>query len=125
MPLTNDGATLALESGLVAATFYMSLHTGSPPTSSNEVSGNGYAREQVLASQMTTTDNSSALNASIQWNTPTGSGWGTPTVLGIYDALTGGDLLGYGTITPAISAIVANTDVDTNSGNLTFTIPLS
>jgi hypothetical protein len=91
------------------ATVYVALFTTAPTNdagaSAVEVSGNAYARAAI-----TTTTQWSAISgapaaagqisnsATVTFATPTGS-WGTIVAIGIYDALTVGNLLYWNTIT--------------------------
>jgi len=94
---------------------FIGLLTANPTdsTAGTEVAGNAYARVSVASSMAnwagtqgpTTTVASSgntgttSNNAVITFPTPTPSGWGTLTGVGIYDALTGGNLLVYSALT--------------------------
>ena len=123
MPITAHGGNDCLTSGLVQQTLWLSLHTGTGAVStSNEVSGNAYARQEVSSGDWTTSSNVATLNSNIQWPTPTGNGWGTPTRVGLYDASTSGNLVAYGSISPAVAEITAGSDVDTLANNLSITI---
>lgn len=106
---------------------YMGLFTTDPTDSASgtEVSGSGYARIQidtVMASATTGSDNSSITNSSnITFAAASGGDFGTITHIGIFDALSGGNLLAHG----ALSASKIISDGDTfqiTSGNLTITI---
>lgn len=81
-------------------TIYMALFTTNPTDAGTgtEVTGNGYARKSVAFSTATTGTTSNP--ADVLFATPTGA-WGTVTHFGLYDALTGGNLLWHGPLTTA------------------------
>jgi hypothetical protein len=97
---------------------YIGLLTGAPSDSGGgtEVSGNAYARvkaaagaSQALTDWKSTQNDSLASSGTggnttntnaVNFPTPTAT-WGTVTHFGIYDALTGGNLLFWGTLTIA------------------------
>ena len=108
-------------------TAYMGLFTTDPTDSASgtEVSGNGYNRIEIsskMASATTGSDNSSIVsNADITFPTASGGDFGVITHIGIFDALTSGNLLAHGALTSAKTI----SDGDTfriNSGSLTITI---
>jgi len=90
---------------------FLALHVAAPndtlPT--NEVSGGNYARIAVaqLDASWTITGKSISNAGIIAFNAPNAA-WGTITHIGIYDALTGGNLLAWDTLTN--SKIVGATD---------------
>ena len=105
----------------------MGLFTTDPTDSASgtEVSGNGYARIEIsskMASASTGSDNSTIVsNADITFPTASGGDFGVITHIGIFDALTSGNLLAHGALTSAKTI----SDGDTfriNSGSLTITI---
>jgi len=84
---------------------YIGLHTADPTDdgSGAEVSGNGYAR-QIMdfgASSSGTASNSSA----VEFPAASGGDWGTITHIGIYDALTSGNLLFHAALTTSKSIL--------------------
>lgn len=91
---------------------YVSLHTADPTDAGTgtEVSGTSYARIQVSAWDAAASRATQNTNA-ITW-AAAGSNWGTVTHIGIWDALTTGNLLFYGQLT---------TSKDVNTG-VTFSI---
>jgi hypothetical protein len=108
-------------------TAYMGLFTTDPTDSASgtEVSGNGYARIEIsskMASASTGSDNSTIVsNADITFPTASGGDFGVITHIGIFDALTSGNLLASGSLTSSKTI----SDGDTfriNSGSLTITI---
>lgn len=98
----------------VPATWYVALSTTTPAQAEGstphwnftEPSGNGYARVSVANTsthwEATTTEPSNGYTmvnkTAVTFPTPTGS-WGTVTYFGIFDASTGGNLIGYGALT--------------------------
>ena len=125
MPLTNAGAEVCLSGpGLVAATRHYSLFVGDPSGAGVEVSATGYGRLARTTAQQTVTDNAVSVSAG-EWEDSAQASWGTPTYVGIHTASSGGDLLAYDDISPALSEIVTGTRVFMNAGDITITIPLS
>lgn len=78
---------------------YLGLHTADPTDAGTgaEVSGNGYARKSIGfdASSSGTASNSAA----VEFAAASGGNWGTITHIGIYDALTSGNLLFHSALT--------------------------
>lgn len=125
MPLTNAGAGVCLSGpGLVAATRHLSLFVGDPTASGVEVTATGYSRLARTTAQMVVTDNAVSVSAG-EWEDSAQASWGAPTYVGVHTASSGGDLLAYQQIDPALSEIVAGTRVHANAGDITVTIPLS
>ena len=80
-------------------TIYVGLYTTMPAddgTGGIEVSGGSYARQSVVFAAPVA--GQTANNALVQFPTAT-AGWGTVLGVGLFDALTGGNLLYYGTLT--------------------------
>jgi hypothetical protein len=106
---------------------YIGLFTSDPTDSASgtEVSGNGYARIRIdnkMASATTGSDNSSIVsNTNITFAAASGGDFGTITHIGIFDALTSGNLLAHGALT-ASKTISDGDTFQINSGNLTITI---
>jgi hypothetical protein len=104
MSLTNTYETHALQYLLTTATltrptaWYVGLYTADPTdtgSGATEISGNGYARKAVT---FTVTGNEATNSGSIDFDAATGS-WGTVSHIGIFDALTSGNLLFTGALT--------------------------
>ena len=91
----------------VPSTFYLALYTATPNAGGGgtELSGNGYARQTVA---FTTTAQTSSNTAAVEYPTATAS-WGTITSVGVFDALTSGNLLAFGNLTA--SKTIASGDV--------------
>jgi len=79
------------------STLYLSLHTANPDEdgSGAEVSGGGYARQSMA---MTVTGNTASNDSAVEYPTATAN-YGTVTHVGVYDALTSGNLLCYASLT--------------------------
>ncbi len=93
-------------------TLYLAIHTTNPveDNTGTEVSGSAYARQTVA---FTVTTNTASNTAAVEFPTATGS-WGTLTHVGVYDALTSGNLLAY-------AALTTNKIIDTND---VFRVPV-
>lgn len=88
-------------------THYLALYTAAPGETGGgtELSGNAYARQSVA---FTTTGNTTSNTAAVEYPTATAS-WGTVTHIGVFDALTGGNLMAYATLT--VSKTIDSGDV--------------
>jgi hypothetical protein len=88
-------------------TLYLAIHTTNPAedNTGTEVSGSAYARQSVA---FTVTTSTASNTAAVEFPTATGS-WGTLTHVGVYDALTSGNLLAYAALTT--SKIISTNDV--------------
>ncbi|MEL7145686.1 MAG: hypothetical protein AAFO69_04905, partial [Bacteroidota bacterium] len=108
---------------------YLSLHTGAigENSSANEVSGNGYARQQVSFTAPTSRRVESTAQIDFL---PSGGGFGTVTYVGFWDAATGGNLIAYDEITdtngdPAPIVTEDGTIFSFDAGNFAFEISSS
>jgi hypothetical protein len=105
------------------ATVYLALFTTDPTDagSGTEVStsGTNYARQSIAFSSASsgTTSNS----ADVEFSQATGSGFGTVTHFGIFDASTAGNLLFHGSLT-ASKTIDAGDVFKIASSNLSITV---
>ena len=81
-------------------TIYVGLHTSasSDAAAGTEVSGGAYARQTAAFAVTGTNPTEAATTAAIEFPVATAS-WGTVTYAGVYDALTGGNLLAYAELT--------------------------
>lgn len=80
---------------------YVALFTAAPTDAGGgtEVSGGAYARKQTAGSDWAAASGGSTSNATtLSLPSPTGS-WGTVTHWGLFDAVTGGNLLRWATLT--------------------------
>ena len=123
--LTPTGARTALDTGLLVSDVYLALHTG-VPTTSNEVTGNAYARVVVSPSGWTFTDDTDsgdAANANlVAFPTPTGA-WADPTHVGIWDAATAGNLLAWAALADDVAAPTTADVVRFAAGTLEVSLP--
>lgn len=103
------------------STLYVGLYTAAPSDSGGgtEVSGGSYARKSMPA--MTVSGTTQATNgAAVEFVTATGS-WGDIGWVGIHDAATSGNLLGWAALTA--SKTVASGDVFRfSAGDLDITL---
>lgn len=98
MPLAATGEATVLTALLNAR--YISVHTGTP-TGGNEVAVGSYARQLAGTWSQTGSDPTVASNdANIVFPTASAD-WGTITHFGIWDAVSGGNLLGYEAVSVA------------------------
>lgn len=80
---------------------WVALYTGTPGdtgANTNEVAGNGYARQCITFSESLSGVGTTANNTEIVFPTATGAGWGTITYVGICNAVSSGLLLLYGAL---------------------------
>jgi hypothetical protein len=77
--------------------WYLALYTVAPTDAGGgtEVSGTAYVRE---AATFTVSGDTASNNAAVEWPTAGGS-WGTVVAVGVFDALSGGNLIAYGALT--------------------------
>ena len=82
------------------STLYVGLFTSDPGESGGgtEVSGNGYARQSVSMTVSGTSPTEATNDAAIEFPSATGN-QGTVGYAGVFDALTGGNVLSYATLT--------------------------
>lgn len=105
---------------------YVALFTVAPAadgTGGTEVSGSGYARAAVTQNATNwpaASEGSKSNGATIAFGTAAGS-WGTATAFGIYDAVTGGNLLLYGPLTQPQS-ITTGDGVQVQAGGLVVSL---
>ena len=104
-------------------TLYVGLYTAAPSDSGGgtEVSGGSYARKSMAAMTVSGTSPTEATNgAAVEFVTATGS-WGTVTHVGVFDAVTTGNLLGWAALTA--SKTVSSGDVFRfDAGDLDITL---
>ena len=101
------------------STKYIGLFTAAPGETGGgtEVSGNAYARQSMA---FTTSGDTTSNNAAVEFPTATGS-WGTITHVGIFDAVSSGNLMVYATLT-ASKAITTGDVFRVPSGDLDITL---
>lgn len=131
------GASAAAGTGPTA--LYIGLFTANPTDTGGgtEVTGNAYARVTVTSGMGATgwagtqsagsttassgTSGTTSNNGVITFPTPTPSGWGTVTGVGIFDASSGGNLLIWAALTTS-KTINSGDSVTFPAGSLTFQI---
>ena len=82
--------------------WYVGLFTAAPSDAGGgtEVSGNAYARKTTGTMTVSGTSPTNCTNsAAIEFDPASGGSWGTITHLAIFDALTGGNMLGWASLT--------------------------
>lgn len=81
-------------------TLYVGVFTSASSDSAagTEVSGNGYARQSVAFTVSGTSPTTASSSAAVEFPEATGS-WGTVTYAGVFDALTGGNMLAHAQLT--------------------------
>jgi hypothetical protein len=87
--------------------WYIALYTVAPTDGGGgtEISGNAYVRE---AAAMSVTGDNATNTGAIEWPTATGT-WGTIVAVGVFDALSAGNLIAYGNLT--VSKTITSGDV--------------
>ena len=120
MSLTNTGEDTLLTLFKNAGPYYLALFTTAPGETGGgtEVSGGAYARQQVTFG--TPSSGTMKNSAAIEFPTATAS-WGTAVAWGLYDALSGGNLMWYGDISTP-KELLAGDIYRINSGNLTLSM---
>jgi hypothetical protein len=101
------------------STLYVALYTSAPSDTGGgtEVSGGAYARQTAA---FTVTGNEASNTSAIEYPTATGD-YGTVVAVGVFDALTSGNLLAYGNLTT--SKTVSTGDVFRfNAGAIDITV---
>lgn len=102
-------------------TVYVSLHSASPTdVGGSELSGNGYARQSAAFDAPGATDGLTQNTAQVKF-TAAGGDWSEATHLGIYDALTGGNLL-FWTPLDANRTATDTDSINVAAGALTVTL---
>jgi hypothetical protein len=97
---TGEGLALA---ALIAGNTYVALFVGTPGTqpSSGEVSGGAYARVQVTAWTTAGSNPTVGSNTNVLTFAQASAGWGTVNQFAIFDALTVGNMRGWGDLAAA------------------------
>jgi hypothetical protein len=87
--------------------WYIALYTVAPTDGGGgtEISGDAYVRE---AAAMSVTGDNATNTGAIEWPTATGT-WGTIVAVGVFDALSAGNLIAYGNLT--VSKTITSGDV--------------
>jgi hypothetical protein len=71
-----------------------------------EVSGNGYARQSVAFTVSGTSPTTASSSAAVEFPEATGS-WGTVTYAGVFDAVSGGNMLAWAQLTDPADFVTA------------------
>lgn len=71
-----------------------------------EVSGNGYARQSVAFTVSGTSPTTASSSAAVEFPEATGS-WGTVTYAGVFDAVSGGNMLAWAELTDPADFVTA------------------
>ena len=128
MPYTNAGALICQNAlagaAQAAASRYLALFAGDPTGAGAEVTGAGYARLERTAAQLPRADNTISIGMG-EWDDAADESWGTPDYVALMDADSGGDVLAYAQIAPALGEITTGSRVFTEAGDITLMIPLS
>jgi len=104
------------------STLYVALYTSAPSDTGGgtEVSGGGYVRQTATFTVSGTNPTTASNTGAIEYPTATAN-YGTVTSVGIFDALSGGNLLAYANLTT--SKVVSTGDVFRfNAGDLDVTL---
>ena len=104
------------------STLYVALYTSAPSDTGGgtEVSGGGYVRQTATFTVSGTNPTTASNTGAIEYPTATAN-YGTVTSVGIFDALSGGNLLAYANLTA--SKVVSTGDVFRfNAGDLDVTL---
>lgn len=111
-------------------TLYVGVFTSASSDSAagTEVSGNGYARQSVAFTVSGTSPTTASSSAAVEFPEATGS-WGTVTYAGVFDALTGGNMLAHAQLTDpadfttALPKTISSGDIlRISAGNLKVTL---
>ena len=104
------------------STLYVALYTVAPSDTGGgtEVSGGAYARQTAAFSVSGTNPTTASNTAAIEYPTATAD-YGTVVAVGVFDALTSGNLLAYANLTA--SKVVSSGDIFRfNTGDLDITL---
>lgn len=100
--------------------WYIGLHTAdvTDAGTGTEVSGNAYARKAVA---FTVSGDTGSNSGTVTFDAASGGNWGTITHIGIWDALTTGNLLFHGAVTTS-KTIEDGDTFQISAGNLDITL---
>ncbi|MFD1135571.1 hypothetical protein [Paenibacillus sp. PDC88] len=104
----------------VPAGIYVALFTSDPTDAGTgtEVSGGAYARQAVTFN--TATIGATATAADVLFPVATAA-WGTVTHIGLFDAVTGGNLL-FSSVLTTSKSVPAGDQIKINAGDITVTL---
>tara|TARA_R110000822_G_scaffold308123_1_gene435784 strand:+ start:116 stop:508 length:393 start_codon:yes stop_codon:yes gene_type:complete len=102
--------------------WYVALYTVAPSDSGGgtEVSGSGYAREAVTFTAAATPGGTTSNSGAVSY-TASGGSFGTVVAIGIFDAVTAGNLLWHGTMTASKTVDDGDT-LEFSIGNIDLTL---
>jgi hypothetical protein len=102
--------------------WYVALYTVAPSDSGGgtEVSGGGYARQTVAFAAATSGAGTTSNTGDVSW-TASGAAFGTVVAIGIFDAVSGGNLLWHGNMT-ASKTIADGDTLEFSAGNIDLTL---
>ena len=115
-PLTDEGVLEAAE-GITNQTLYIALHTGSPPTTTNELSGGSYSRTSMLPAAWHNVGAQRRNQNALTLPTPTAV-WQDPTHYGLWTTPRGGVCLMYAPISPDVAPPAQGSPVSFPAGML-------
>ena len=113
-PITDEGILEAAE-GITDQVLYAALHTASPPTAQNELTGGSYARVAVQPGAWHNVGAQRRNQGPITMPTPTAE-WQDPQVAALWTAATGGSCLIYAPISPDVAAPTVGNPVSFPAG---------
>lgn len=113
-------ATLRGVAYTAPSTVYVALYTGDPTEAGTgpQVTGGAYVRRAITFGAPT--DGAASNSAEVLFPVATAN-WGTVTHIGIFDALTNGNMLYYGALTNP-KAIQTDDQLKVNAGDITITL---
>ena len=102
--------------------WYVALYTAAPSDSGGgtEVSTGGYARQAVTFAAATSPGGTTSNSGTVSF-TASGAAYGTVTHIGIFDAVSGGNLLWHGAMT-ASKTIADGDTLEFSAGNIDLTL---
>jgi hypothetical protein len=102
--------------------WYVALYTSAPTDAGGgtEVSGGGYARQSVTFAAATSGAGTTSNTGDVSW-TASGAAFGTVVAIGIFDAVSGGNLLWHGNMT-ASKTIADGDTLEFSAGNIDLTL---
>ena len=102
--------------------WYVALYTVAPSDSGGgtEVSTGGYTRQTVSFAAATSGTGTTSNTGDVSW-TASGAGFGTVVAIGIFDAVSSGNLLWHGNMT-ASKTIADGDTLEFSAGNIDLTL---
>lgn len=102
--------------------WYVALYTSAPTDAGGgtEVSSGGYARKPVTFAAATSGAGTTSNTGDVSW-TASGAAFGTVVAIGIFDALSSGNLLWHGNMT-ASKTIADGDTLEFSAGNIDLTL---